>query len=96
MFRCRKGSNYLWLPLSIDGAIALGELMRHGKSNEGYCIYLNHASRRPAKIMLAKMQRLQRLSTDIVDNLQFAKLTDKILSEKEYDRYGQELSEVVH
>jgi len=96
MFQCARCYNYLWLPGISSDAEKLGNLMRQFGSNEGYCRFLNHASRRPAKIMLAKLQRLYKLSSDVVDSLQFGKEVDKILSDRRYDKHGQELSCNIH
>jgi len=58
-------------------------MQRLGK-NEGYCHYLNR--NRPAKLLMAKLQDLRRLEGEIDDKIEFAKMTDKILSDMEYDR----------
>ena len=99
MFQCMKCRNYLWLPMHDNGAKELGILMRKYGSDDGYYEYLNNISRRPAKIMLAKLQRLYKLSSTVIDSLQFGKEVDKILSVKEYDKEvadGQELSHNLH
>lgn len=84
LFQCKFCRKYLWLPLSTYDAEVLGKLIgRYGKS-EGYCRYLNR--HRPAKLLMAKLQDLRRLEMEVADKREFARLTDKILSDKEYDR----------
>lgn len=86
IFQCKKCNNHLWLPIEVEGATALGYLMDRFGRYEGYYRYLNHASRRPAKIMVAKLQEIYRLSKNITNIIEFAKMVDKILNEKDYDR----------
>ena len=85
LFQCIYCLSYIWLPADIDSAVRLGRLISKFGDDEGYCMYLNHASRRPAKIMMAKLQELQRLSNSITNSIEFAKLVSKILNDKEYD-----------
>ena len=89
LFQCKKCYNYLWLPVHQSDTIQLDHLMHQHGRDEGYCIYLNHASRRATKIHIAKLQRLYKLSSNITNSLQFAKEVDKVLSDKEYDKYEQ-------
>ena len=84
LFRCRKCFDYLWLPLTWLDAERLGKAMKFYGIQEGYCRYLNR--HRPAKLLMAKMQDLRRLAKDITNKREFAKLTDKILSDRDYDR----------
>lgn len=92
LFQCRSCRNYLWLPTYTQEAVELGKLIEHYGTDGGYCRYLDRSSHRPAKIMVAKLQELYRLSGSVTDKVQFARLTDKILSNKDYDEYGEELS----
>lgn len=86
LFRCRKCLDYLWLPLGWHDAEQLSKLIKIFGIAEGYCRYLNR--HRSAKMLMAKMQDLRRLAKDITNKREFAKLTDKILSDKDYDRKG--------
>ncbi len=84
LFQCKFCRRYLWLPLYHLDAGKLSSLIRRYGKNEGYCRYLNR--HRPAKLLMAKLQDLRRLELEITDKREFARLTDKILSDKEYDR----------
>ncbi len=84
LFQCKFCHRYLWLPLSTYDANVLGKLMRTHGSTEGYCQYLNR--HRPAKLLMAKLQDLRRLEMEITDKMEFARLADRILSDKDYDR----------
>ncbi len=84
LFQCKLCHRYLWLPTFHLDADKLGKLMRKHDFTEGYCIYLNY--HRPAKLLVAKLQDLRRLGMEITDKMEFARLTDKILSDKDYDR----------
>jgi len=53
-------------------------------STEGYCRFLNH--HRPAKMLVAKMQKLERLADGYTNKREFAKMADDILSDRDYDR----------
>ena len=88
LFQCRLCRRYLWLPLSTFDAMNLSTLLRKYGISEGYCRYLNR--HRPAKLIMAKLQDLRRLEMEITDKREFARLTDKILSDKEYD--GKEVT----
>lgn len=86
LLKCSKCFSYIWLPTGWAEANYLSTLMKvHGK-NEGYCRFLNR--RRPAKILMAKMQDLTRLAKDYEykNDREFAKIVDKILSDKDYDK----------
>ena len=84
LFQCKYCYDYLWLPLSYEGAERLCRLIRKYGKDEGYCHYLNKY--RVAKILMAKLQDLRRLSVDVADKREFARLVDKVLSDREYDR----------
>ncbi len=84
LYQCRFCYRHLWLPLSTYDAEQLSKLIRKYGSSKGYCYYLNR--HRPAKLLIAKLQDLRMLETEITDRREFARLTDKILSDKEYDR----------
>ena len=58
--------------------------MKQFGGGEGYCRYLNR--HRAAKVLIAKLQDLRRLEMEITGKREFARLADKILSDKEYDR----------
>jgi len=88
MFQCIKCLNYIWLPASAQGAEILGNMIAKFGKDEGYCRYLNHASRRPAKILIAKMQELRRLSNTIPDHVELAKKITQIIDMKDYDKVG--------
>ena len=82
--QCKFCRGHLWLPLTNTDAERLGNLIRQYGGDEGYCRYLNRF--RAAKVLMAKLQDLRRLETEAGDKREFARLTDKILSDKEYDR----------
>ena len=84
LYQCKKCYIYLWLPGFYNDAERLSKLIREYGKDEGYCRFLN--KHRAGKLLMAKMQDLRRLATEITDKREFAKLTDKILSDKEYDR----------
>ena len=84
LFQCRFCYRYLWLPLTTFDADNLGKLMNKFGHTEGYCRYLNR--HRQAKLLIAKLHDLRRLETEIVDKMEFARIVDKILSDKEYDK----------
>lgn len=84
LFQCRFCRRHLWLPLDHLSAKHLGALMRQYGKDEGYCRYLNR--HRAAKLLMAKLQDLRRLEMEITDKREFARIADKVLSDKEYDR----------
>ena len=84
LFQCRFCYKYLWLPLHEHDAVRLGNLMSKYGTNEGYCRFLNR--HRAAKIMLAKLQHLSILEMEMTDKRKFAKIADRILRDKDYDR----------
>lgn len=84
VYRCIKCHKIKWLPVDFYEAIKLGTMMDKYKQQEGYCRYLN--LHRSTKIMVAKLQDLERLSSKIDDKMEFARIADKILSEKDYDK----------
>jgi len=84
LFQCRFCYEYLWLPLDISSIVRLSNLMKKYGRDRGYCHYLN--GHRPAKLLIAKLQDLRRLENEIEDKREFARIADKILSDKEYDR----------
>ena len=84
VFQCRFCHKHLWLPMFQLDAEKLSKLIRKYGEDEGYCHYLNRY--RAAKVLMAKLQDLRRLEMEITDKREFARLTDKILSDKEYDR----------
>ena len=84
LFQCKFCHRHLWLPMFHLDADRLGKLMRRYGDSEGYCRYLNR--HRPAKLLMAKLQDLRRLEMEVADKREFARLADKILSEKEYDK----------
>ncbi len=84
LYQCKLCFRYLWLPSHYLSTEALSEAMVRLGDNEGYCVILNRY--RGAKILLAKMIYLRKLETETDDKVKFAKLADKVLSDKEYDR----------
>ena len=84
LFQCKYCYDYLWLPLGWTDAERLSFLIEHYGRDEGYCRFLNR--HRTAKILMAKLQNLRRLAAEIPDKREFARMVDKILSDKEYDR----------
>ncbi len=86
LFRCVNCGKHIWLPLfHIDGEELGRQLDAYGL-NEGYCRFLNRPTLRAAKIMLAKLQELERLSENVTDKVKFAKSVAEILGRKDYDR----------
>jgi len=84
LFQCKLCYNYIWLPSHWTGVDRLAALIKQYGKDEGYCRYLNR--HRAAKMLMAKLQDLRRLENEMIDKREFAKLVDKILSDKEYDR----------
>jgi len=84
LFQCRFCRRYLWLPMFHLETEKLSRLIRRLGSDKGYCHYLNR--HRPAKLLVAKLQDLRRLETEVADKREFARLADKILSDRDYDR----------
>lgn len=82
--QCKLCHDYLWLPLCWTDAQRLDKLIMHYGRTEGYCRFLN--KRRGAKMLMAKLQDLRRLAAEITDKRKFARVVDKILSDKDYDR----------
>ena len=83
IFRCRYCRKIRLLPLDPTGIARLDTLMKKFGRQNGYCQYLNY--HRAAKIMVAKLQELERLSLIVNDKLELARIADKILREKDYD-----------
>ena len=84
LLQCILCRRHLWLPTWHTDANRLGELIRQYGKDEGYCRYLNR--HRSAKILMAKLQDLRRLEAEIVDKMEFGRIADKILSDKNYDK----------
>jgi len=84
LLQCKLCRRHLWLPLSFMDAYTMQKLIEKHGGTDGYCRYLNR--HRPAKMLMAKMLDLRRLETEVSDKREFARLTDKILSDKEYDK----------
>ncbi len=84
LYQCKFCRRHLWLPLDYINAQRLGSLLNRYGKDEGYCLYLN--LHRVAKVLMAKLQGLRRLEIKTTDKREFARLADKILSDKEYDR----------
>ena len=84
IFKCIYCHKIRWLPTNIYDAYKLSRLIERFGCQEGYCHFLN--LHRSAKIMVAKLQELERLSGIVKDKLEFARIADRILSEKDYDK----------
>lgn len=84
MFQCKLCHKHLWLPLDYLSGHRLGTLMKQYGKDEGYCRYLN--KHREAKILMAKMQDLRILEVTSTNIREFARLSDKIMSDNDYDR----------
>ncbi len=84
LFQCKLCHKHLWLHSQPHDAAMLNSLIKHYGKDEGYCRFLNR--HRPAKILMAKLQDLRRLEKEIEDKREFARIADRILSEKEYDK----------
>ena len=84
LHQCKFCHKHLWLPLDYLSAERLGSLMKWYGKDEGYCRYLNR--HRAAKMLVAKLQDLRRLEAEVADKREFAKLANKVLSDKDYDR----------
>ena len=88
LYHCIKCGDCLWLPCTFLESSRLGINMRKMGKTEGYCKVLDYPSNRAAKTMIAKLQDLHRLSGNIGDEVEFAKMTNRIIGDKEYDRHG--------
>ncbi len=84
LFQCKLCYAYLWNPLGWPDIDRLSKLIKQYGRDEGYCIFIT--SNKAAKILMAKMQDLRRLEMETTDKREFAKLADKILSNREYDK----------
>ena len=84
LLQCKLCRRHLWLPASFADAVVMHRYIDKHDTTEGYCRYLNR--HRPAKMLMAKLQDLRILETEVSDKREFARLADKILSDKEYDR----------
>ncbi len=84
LMQCRFCRRHLWLPLAFTEAVVMMKYTHKYGMVEGYCRYLNR--HRPAKMLMAKMQDLRKLEVEVSNKREFARLADKILSDKEYDR----------
>jgi len=84
LFQCMFCHDYVWLPLGWTSVERLTASIKQYGKDEGYCRYLNR--HRAAKMLMAKLQDLGRLEKEVDDKKEFAKLVDKILSDKDYDR----------
>lgn len=85
IFQCQYCHKVKWLPLSYDDAVKMGELMRKLGNQAGYCHFLNLPSHRMAKIMVAKLQELERISKSVGSPMEMARIAGKILNAKDYD-----------
>ena len=84
LYQCKFCHRHLWLPSTFSDAMMLRKYIEKYGLQEGYCRYLNR--HRPAKMLVAKLQDLRKLEVEVSNKREFAKLADKILSDKEYDR----------
>ena len=84
LLQCKLCRRHLWLPASFADAVVMHKYIARYDADEGYCRYLNR--HRPAKMLMAKLQDLRRLEKEVSNKREFARLADKILSDKEYDR----------
>lgn len=84
LFQCKFCRIYLWLPLCYEDFVRLCNLIVTQGKDEGYCEYLD--KHRTAKVLIAKLQDLGKLSTGEVNSREFARLADNILGDREYDR----------
>jgi len=84
LFQCKFCLDYLWLPVHWTAIDRLSEMTKRLGKVEGYCHFLDR--HRAAKILMAKLQDLRRLEKETVDKREFARIADRILSEKDYDR----------
>ncbi|KKK94641.1 hypothetical protein LCGC14_2680790, partial [marine sediment metagenome] len=86
LFRCSGCHKHLWLPNGEEEIWQLGKLVEKHGITDGYCQYLNRSRKRPAKILMAKLQLIERESESVEDKLVFARKIDRIMHEKKYDR----------
>lgn len=84
LYQCKFCLNHLWLPIYHTSAERLSKLIERYGRDEGYCHYLNR--HRAAKVLMAKLQYLRRLEVEIDNKRKFARVVDKVLSDREYDR----------
>ncbi len=84
LYRCKFCHKSLWLPSFSTGAIEMGRLLTQYGKSEGYCRFLNRY--RAAKLLVAKMQEIHKLSDTFRDGVVFARQVNKILSDREYDK----------
>lgn len=84
LFRCSKCKRHMWLPATLRDAERLSDLIWKYGGTEGYCRYLNR--HRGAKVLMAKIQDLERLSRKKIGKAKFAKMVVEVMNDKEYDR----------
>ncbi len=84
LFKCVYCHKVKWLPTQMSDAFKLDAMMRKYGQQEGYCHFLNF--HRDAKVMVAKFQELERIKNVVDNEIEFARIADKVLNEKEYDR----------
>ncbi len=84
LLQCRFCHKHLWLPMHFPDSGQLGGLIKLYGKDKGYCLYLDR--HRAAKMLIAKLQDLRRLEEEVTDKRKFARMADRILSDREYDR----------
>lgn len=83
IFNCSLCHKNIWLPTYITDAAELDQLIDVYGAQKGYCKFLD--KHREAKVMMAKLQDLQRAQQDIKHD-EFVLLVIKTMEDKEYDK----------
>ena len=78
LFRCIKCLKHKWLPFDYADLLVVSRLVHQYGLEDGYRAYLDKHSY--AKMLIAKLQYLWYARQASTDNLEFARLADRVLS----------------
>lgn len=86
LLRCRNCRKHIWLPTGHNDSERLGINIKKYGETEGYCRFLNTPKKRAAKVLIAKIQQLERLTEEMSDKAEVARAALRILGQKDYDK----------
>lgn len=81
---CTNCKKSIWLPILINEAAILDNMIDRLGATQGYCKYLD--KNRDAKMLVAKLQDLWRAKQRMENKEDFVKLVISVMEDKEYDR----------
>lgn len=84
VFKCINCLRHVWLPIWIQDAAILDSLIDKYGAQAGYLIFLD--KNREAKVMMAKLQDLEKARHSATDDREFMKLVVSVMEAKDYDR----------